>query len=537
MSQDATLHAHKIHLTYRDEILSLAEMMSKFPFLGKQEQELKTLADNLQSPFNIAIFGRMKTGKSTLINALIGKQLAIIGAEEATATINRIVYSKEEKRIGSFTIHWNDQPPEDCPLERLRPEWTGKSEEVNQRTNRTLWLDLYSDAAILKDIHITDTPGTDSENDNHEKIAQQFINGQEADALLYVFAPVARALTQQQLQCFRDGCLPGSSLDNSVGVLHKWDDIYWAEGWESIERKANMVHDFMKDLISGVVPVSAPLALIAKTAPDSFWTNCRTILSEFCSEKALTNRLLNDSLWKKDSQRAELCAAAEALGCPWMSFRVMLRHLYRTPDANARTSILELSGLPKLETLLDRQILSARSVIQQKQNCARARKVIENTLLTISKEQSRLNANIEMLERIYDLIPDSESIPKNWLSNHLGHQKWQSQQLKEDAEKLDRARIRIRDWVDSIINAHELLPWLQQATRLRLPDSFVDICTRILNSLLPSGAAADDITWEDFIKVQHNLSRLTMLPSVEDKQKAIRLKGCLMYWLHKNTLT
>lgn len=534
MSRSTTLHAHKIHLTYRDELLSLAEMMSKFPFLGKQERELRTLADNLQSPFNIAIFGRMKTGKSTLINSLIGKQLAIIGAEEATATINRIVYSKEEKRLRGFTIHWKDNPPEECPLERLRPEWTGKSEEVNQRTDRTLWLDLYSDAEILKDIYITDTPGTDSVNDNHEKIAQQFINGQEADALLYVFPSVARALTQADLQSFRDGCLPGSSLDNSVGVLHKWDEIYWTEGWESIERKAYLVHDFMKDLVSVVIPVSAPLALIARTAPESFWQDCRTILSGFESEKALTTRLLADSLWKKIPRQAELYAAAEALGCPWASFRVMLRHLYRNPAADAKDSILELSGILKLEELLDKQILSVRSVIQQKQNCARARKVIENTLLAISAEQNQMNADIEMQERIYELIPDSETVPKQWMSYHLGNLKWQRQQLKEDAEKLDRTRIRIRDWVDSIINAHELLPWLRQASRLRLPDFFVDTCTRVLTALLPAGAAADDITRDDIMKIQPILTRLTMLPSVEDKHKAERLKECIMHWISRS---
>lgn len=536
MRRASTLHANKIHLAYRDSLLELAEIMGKHPFLGKQEQELRSLAANLQSPFNLAIFGHMNAGKSTLINALIGKQLAIIGAEETTATINRIVYSKEEKRMDNFTIHWNDQPPEDCPLERLQSEWTGKAEEVKQRVNRTQWLDLYSDAEILKDIHITDTPGTDSTDDNHEKIAKQFINGQEADALLYVFKPNARALDMEDLQAFRDGCLPDSSIDNSVGVLHKWDEIYWKEGWESIERKAKMVHDFMKDKVSVVIPVSAPLGLIAQTAPPSFWKSCREILAGFEDEAALKRAVRVPQHWAKVPQQIALSREAEALGCPWISFCVLLRHLYRNPGADAAASLLEFSGICKLKELLDKQIFSIRSVIQQQQNCARARRVIEDTLLAISKEQTRLNADLEMLERIYDLIPDSESIPKNWLSNHLGHQKWQSLQLKEDAEKLDSTRIRIRDWVDSIINAHELLPWLQQATRLRLSDSFVDICTRILNSLLPSGAAADDITWEDFMKVQPILSSLTMLPGVEDKHKAERLKNCIMVWASKQNL-
>ena len=165
--------------------------MVSHPFLRKEENELRAVADSLQSPFNIAVFGRMKTGKSSLINALIGKQLAITGVEEATATINRISYANGEQ-LNQFTVHWQDCPPENYPIDKLQSDWNGKSQEVLERVSRAAWLELYSDAPALRNIQITDTPGTGSNAAEHERIANQFINGQEADALLYVFAPVGR---------------------------------------------------------------------------------------------------------------------------------------------------------------------------------------------------------------------------------------------------------------------------------------------------------------------------------------------------------
>ena len=60
---------------------------NSFPFLNELGNDLAELRRNAIKPFNIAVFGRMKTGKSSLINSLLGKRLAITGVEEATAGI------------------------------------------------------------------------------------------------------------------------------------------------------------------------------------------------------------------------------------------------------------------------------------------------------------------------------------------------------------------------------------------------------------------------------------------------------------------
>lgn len=530
MRDTVLLQANRIHLTYRNALLQLAEAMTKHPFLNKKEQELRQVAANLQSPFNIAIFGRMKTGKSSLINALIGKQLAITGVEEATATINQLSYATGEQ-LNSFTVHWQNSAPQTFPIDQLQRDWTGKTPEVLSRVKRTDWLELYSDAPTLRDIHITDTPGTGAEVREHESIAKQFINGQKADALLYVFSPTGRKSDETDLIAFRNGCLPGSSLDNSVAVLHKWDHIYWEEdNWESITSKARRIHDFMQDLVSAVIPVSAPLGLIAKIAPETFWAECRQILSNFANEEALKKTLRANVLWTRLPQQQELFTKAEKLGCPWSSFCVLLRQLYRNPEAKEPDLILELSGIGKLEKLLDKQIFSVRSIIQQKQNCARARKILSDVYWEIDEEIKRLNDNVDIMNKIYTLIDDSHPDAKLWLDTLRGNTAFKKEQLQRDFLELDQLRIHVQEWADTITNAHDLIPWITQLNNTEFCAEECRICSRILRSLLPQNTEALNISKNDVASILNKLNRLKLHPCADVKNNAARLCNCLMYW-------
>src|SRR5689334_11193421 len=54
--------------------------------------QLGRLAGQVDEPCVLAVVGRMKVGKSTFINALLGEDLARVGATETTATINRFRY-------------------------------------------------------------------------------------------------------------------------------------------------------------------------------------------------------------------------------------------------------------------------------------------------------------------------------------------------------------------------------------------------------------------------------------------------------------
>lgn len=530
MNTQSSLSANKIHTTYRASLLQLADAVSAYPFLRQKENELRAVAANLQSPFNVAIFGRMKTGKSSLINALIGRRLAITGVEEATATINRLTYSSDE-RLNQFTVHWQDAQPETFPLERLQQDWSGKSPEVLERIGRAAWLELYSDAPVLRDIHVTDTPGTGATAEEHEVIAKQFINGQSADALLYVFSPTGRESDEADLKAFRAGCLPGSSLDNSVAVLHKWDHIYWDEDdMDSIRAKAARVKSFMQDTVSAVIPVSAPLAMMAKTAGEDFWDECASVLRTFNSDDDLCDTLGDQDEWDEEEPREALYQKAKALGCPLASFRIMLRHLYRHQGEDAVSSIYELSGLQQLETLLDRQIFSMRSVIQQKQNCARARKVMDEVYTAIEQELERQQNDIDMMEHIHELLADASPVAQRWMDCKCGEKRLQHAGLAAAYRELDSLRIRVRNWADAIINAHDLMAWLKDYERLGFSQSIAEDFSAFLKSLLPNAIPTQELTVEKLMQLLPYINRLDASPRVEDKAMGARLHQSLMQW-------
>ncbi|MGL4942886.1 MAG: dynamin family protein, partial [Thermoguttaceae bacterium] len=51
-----------------------------------------------ESPFTVAVVGQMRVGKSSLLNTLVGADLAVTGVNETTATINWFKYASEDKR-------------------------------------------------------------------------------------------------------------------------------------------------------------------------------------------------------------------------------------------------------------------------------------------------------------------------------------------------------------------------------------------------------------------------------------------------------
>lgn len=149
----------------------------------------------------------MKAGKSTLINSLIGRELAISDVEEATATKNWIAYGTGTQ-MDQFLVHWKDGRTEPFPLNRVS-DWTGKTPDALARVRQTDHLRFYSDHESLKRVHIVDTPGTGSAVEEHE-VAREFLNpdaitesmsaGARADAIVYVVPPVGRESDMETLQ-------------------------------------------------------------------------------------------------------------------------------------------------------------------------------------------------------------------------------------------------------------------------------------------------------------------------------------------------
>lgn len=243
-------------------------------------QQCRTSAD---APLNLAVVGQMRSAKSTLVNALVGEDLAQVGVVETTATVNWLRFAGAE-RAGTFQVHWRDdaesmRASETFPLERLK-EWIGESEHAR----RTRYIELFSSAPFLKRTQVIDTPGTRSavafHGTNTKQLLAQRLEGETlyfggaADCLLYAVNPLGKASDEDVLSDFAiNSRLPGSSPYNSIAVVQKWEALNETNQVDAAEAKATRLAQQLRSYVSEVVPVSGALMRAVAQLPPEAWAH------------------------------------------------------------------------------------------------------------------------------------------------------------------------------------------------------------------------------------------------------------------------
>jgi len=127
-------------------------------------------------PFTLVILGEFKRGKSTIINALLGKELAPSNVSPETYTINEISYSEipkveavlenGDRRVLTF---------KDITRDRLKIKMRLYPSKID-------YLDIKDNAEILKEMRIVDTPGLSDLEDLDRQVTEYLVN---ADAIMY----------------------------------------------------------------------------------------------------------------------------------------------------------------------------------------------------------------------------------------------------------------------------------------------------------------------------------------------------------------
>jgi ribosome biogenesis GTPase A len=142
----------------------------------------KAITARRTEPFSLVVIGDFKRGKSTVINALLGKDMTPVNVAPETFTINCISYGEYSSAEAVLKSGQRiPLTPEDLVRERLERLSKAFSDDIDH-------LDIKGDAEILKEIQIVDTPGL-SDLDRLDKQVQDYLVN--ADAIVYI----ASALT------------------------------------------------------------------------------------------------------------------------------------------------------------------------------------------------------------------------------------------------------------------------------------------------------------------------------------------------------
>lgn len=128
-------------------------------------------------PFSLVVLGDFKRGKSTIINAILGKSISPVNVAPETFTINSISYGEVPK---AEAVLKNGQrislSADDLVREKL--------EKLTRAFPDSLeYIDIRDNAELLKEIRIVDTPGL-SDLDCLDKQVQDYLVN--ADAVIYI---------------------------------------------------------------------------------------------------------------------------------------------------------------------------------------------------------------------------------------------------------------------------------------------------------------------------------------------------------------
>ncbi|QWB27748.1 MULTISPECIES: dynamin family protein [Streptomyces] len=106
---------------------------------------------------SVAVVGRISTGKSTLVNALIGEERVATGSQELTFNVNRLRYSETPRLL----VRYKDgRPSVPYSPERLE-ELTARREDHLEELRGIAEVVVEIPAPYLEDFELIDTPGLD----------------------------------------------------------------------------------------------------------------------------------------------------------------------------------------------------------------------------------------------------------------------------------------------------------------------------------------------------------------------------------------
>ncbi|KAI9395268.1 hypothetical protein POPTR_005G209200v4 [Populus trichocarpa] len=219
----------------RSILLEAIDVIQKAsPLMGELSLFIDAVSQ-IDEPFLLAIVGEFNSGKSTVINALLGKRYLNEGVVPTTNEITFLRYSKSDSE------------------EQQRCERHPDGQYI-----------CYLPAPILKEMNIVDTPGTNVILQRQQRLTEEFVP--RADLLLFVIS-ADRPLTESEVSFLR---YTQQWKKKVVFVLNK-SDLY--RNSSELEEAMLFIKENTRKLLKTndviLYPISARSALEAKLSASS----------------------------------------------------------------------------------------------------------------------------------------------------------------------------------------------------------------------------------------------------------------------------
>jgi hypothetical protein len=272
----------------------VAEMCAQLrPYLSPvSAARLDQVTWRLAGPLQLAVAGRIKSGKSTVVNALIGRRVAPTDVRECTRLVTRFQYGTVDRVEVVRTDGGRHTLPYDA--DGLVPA------DLGVEPDRIAYLDAYLTSALLASVTVIDTPGLASTDRASARRAEVLLGGPagtgnasmrdaatgspaaagpqldagsqvaiaQAEAVLYVLTQTTRADDAEALAAFRaySASAPqASSPVNAVALLNKADQIAAPDPVSAARELAAAQARALRHRVSEVLPLAGLVAEATET--------------------------------------------------------------------------------------------------------------------------------------------------------------------------------------------------------------------------------------------------------------------------------
>ena len=142
--------------TLNKNLRSLLGLSEEIALVNTASSIRETIEKSESDHFEVAIVGEFKRGKSTLINALLGKEVLPADVLPATATLNRVTYSETPY----VQVEYKDGRSERVDIDQLENYVTKLTAEAEETAEKVKEATVYYDTEFCKNnVDIIDTPG------------------------------------------------------------------------------------------------------------------------------------------------------------------------------------------------------------------------------------------------------------------------------------------------------------------------------------------------------------------------------------------
>ncbi len=323
--------------------------------------------DRFDEPLRVAIAGKVKAGKSTLLNALVGEEIAPTDAGECT----RIVTWYQDAQVPRVTMFPRSAPARQLAISRsngaLSFDLQGLPVEEVDR------LEVEWPSQSLRTQTLIDTPGIASLSADTSARAGAFLAPEDApsqaDAVIYLMRHL-HATDFRFLESFFDQGVARATPINTIAVLSRADEIGVGrlDAMSSARRIARRYRadDKIRGLCQSVVAVAGLLAQTGRTMRQHEFA-ALTVLAglpraDLDAMLLSVDRFSRIDLATPDSDtRARLMERFGLFGVRLST--TLIRQGMNDPNTIA-TELVRRSGLDELRSVLNTQFTERRDLLK-----------------------------------------------------------------------------------------------------------------------------------------------------------------------------